>query len=245
MSDREISEFMKGVKDIDRRFEDQWLAKLTRGLDETVGEETRKIVLKGSDEVKSAVNPQEVIGWTKEVMRRVDSLLDEKERIGVMTGCACHVPERRLIPVRDKYRETKDLDLAYKMLRETFISDLRTGLKLDAELTGKIIGWGWGMAGVKEGNEIIATKMPFALKEYLEATDPKEKRYHYCHCPRIREAIKLPEPNISSTYCYCGAGFYKDIWEKILEQPVKVEVLETVLEGSTVCRIAIHLPRPL
>jgi predicted hydrocarbon binding protein len=41
-------------------------------------------------------------------------------------------------------------------------------------------------------------------------------------------------------YCYCGAGFYQDIWETVLGRPVEVEVLETVLEGGEVCRIAIH-----
>jgi hypothetical protein len=84
--------------------------------------------------------------------------------------------------------------------------------------------------------------LPFELKEYLKATDPREKGYHYCHCPRVREAIKLPEHGISTTYCYCGAGFYKDIWEKILQQTVEVEVLETALQGCCVCRIAIYLP---
>jgi len=44
------------------------------------------------------------------------------------------------------------------------------------------------------------------------------------------------------TYCYCGAGFYKGIWEEILQEPVEVEVLESVLKANEVCKIAIHLP---
>jgi len=47
---------------------------------------------------------------------------------------------------------------------------------------------------------------------------------------------------ISTTYCYCGAGFYKGIWEEILQRPVEVEVLESVLSGGEVCKIVIHLP---
>jgi len=43
-------------------------------------------------------------------------------------------------------------------------------------------------------------------------------------------------------YCYCGAGFYKGIWEEILQQPVEVQVLESVLKGDKVCKIAVHLP---
>jgi len=50
---------------------------------------------------------------------------------------------------------------------------------------------------------------------------------------------------ISPTYCYCGAGFYKDIWEEILQHPVEVEVMESVLKGDDVCKIAIYLPSDL
>jgi hypothetical protein len=46
---------------------------------------------------------------------------------------------------------------------------------------------------------------------------------------------------ISPTYCYCGAGFYRGIWEEILQRPVEIEVLETVLKGDAVCRFAIRL----
>jgi predicted hydrocarbon binding protein len=47
---------------------------------------------------------------------------------------------------------------------------------------------------------------------------------------------------LSPTYCYCGAGFYQGIWEEILQQPVQVELLESVLKGDDVCKIAIYLP---
>ncbi|HUT21312.1 MAG TPA: hypothetical protein VM366_19345 [Anaerolineae bacterium] len=47
---------------------------------------------------------------------------------------------------------------------------------------------------------------------------------------------------IPEIYCYCGAGYYKGIWEAILGQPVRVEVLESVLKGGDVCTIAIDLP---
>ncbi len=57
----------------------------------------------------------------------------------------------------------------------------------------------------------------------------------------MRDALRLREP-LSRTYCYCGAGFYKGIWEEILQVPVEVEVLESVLAGGEVCRIAISLP---
>ena len=47
---------------------------------------------------------------------------------------------------------------------------------------------------------------------------------------------------LPASYCYCGAGYYKGIWEEVLQRPVEVEVLESVLDGGDVCRVAITLP---
>ena len=111
------------------------------------------------------------------------------------------------------------------------------------ELIEEIVGRGWGAAGIKRDNAIIATKIPKSgyLVEYMKETDPEKKQQYYCHCPRVRDVLKTSE-SISATYCYCGAGFYKGIWEEILQAPVEVEVLESVLKGDEVCTIAIHLP---
>jgi len=126
-----------------------------------------------------------------------------------MTGWAFRFPEQRILELRAMYEETSDLDAVHKLLQDMFVSDLREGLKLDDHIINKILNWKMGVAGVKSGSKIVATKLPFELKEYLEATDAQEKRYHYRHCPRIREAIKSPRQEISKTYCHCGAGFYK------------------------------------
>jgi predicted hydrocarbon binding protein len=53
----------------------------------------------------------------------------------------------------------------------------------------------------------------------------------------LQSSGSLPE-----IYCYCGAGYYRGIWEEIVQEPVEVEVLESVLAGDEVCKVAIHLP---
>jgi predicted hydrocarbon binding protein len=129
------------------------------------------------------------------------------------------------------------------MLQARFESFLETGLQLDADLIADIVSKGWGLAGIRDGDNIIATKIPKSgyLVDYMNETDPEARRQLYCHCPRIRDVLKSPE-TISTTYCYCGAGYYKGIWEEILQQPVEVELLESVLRGDPVCKVAIHLP---
>ena len=224
-------------------FERAWLAKFSSCLDEIAGEETRKEVMKGSKGLSSQSSRQEVINWSKAAMERLDSLVDEAKRRQIMTGCACQYPKASLQEIREAYATTKDIDLAHQMLQEQFEAFLKDSLQLDDELVEDIVNRGWGSAGVKEGNTIVATKIPKSgyLIEYMRETDPQRRRQLYCHCPRTREVLATSE-TISPTYCYCGAGFYKGIWEEILQQPVEVEVLESVLQGDEVCRIAIYLP---
>ncbi len=227
-------------------FERAWLAKFSNCLDEIAGEEIRRQVMQGNEELSSQSSRQEVISWSKTAMERLDSLVDEEQAQEIMAGCACQYPKSALQEIKRKYKTTGDLDLAHQMLQEQFESMLRNSLQLSDELVEEIVSRGWGSAGVKQGDTIIATKIPKSgyLIEYMNETDPEKKRQYYCHCPRIREVLKTSE-TLSPTYCYCGAGFYKGIWEEILQRPVRVQVLESVLQGDLVCKIAIHLPKKI
>ncbi len=200
-------------------------------------------MLKGSEELSDQSSVEEVVGWTQGTMDRLVMLVGEEKSKGIITRCACHYSKSDLKEVRRKYEETGDIDLVHRMLQEKFESFLENTLGLSKEHITDVVGRGWGLAGVKDSNSIIATKIPKSgyLFEYLREADPEKRREIYCHCPRVRDALKISE-TIPPIYCYCGAGFYKGIWEEILQKPVEVEVLETVLSGGEVCKIAIHLP---
>ena len=228
-------------EDVD--FERAWLAKFSTLLHAAGGEEIRAEVMQGSASLSVASSRDEVIQWTQGAMERLDSLVDVAQRRAILTGCACQYPRAALQGARKAYEESGDIDLAHRILQEKFESFLREALELDEELVEDVVNRGWGSAGVKEGSSIIATKIPKSgyLLEYLREEDPTKKRQLYCHCPRIRDALKS-SVSISPTYCYCGGGFYKGIWEEILQQPVDVELLESVLRGDEVCKFAVFLP---
>jgi len=228
----------------EKDFERMWLRKFSRCLDEVAGEEIRKEIMKGSENFSDNSDREEVIEWSRKAMEKLDSLVDEEKRSDIMTGCACQYSQSDLDEIKKVYEETKDTNAVHQMLQEQFVSFLKNSLKLNDDTIDDIMERGWGLAGIKKGNTIIATKIPKSgyLTEYLEEGDTEKKRAVYCHCPRVRDAVKSGT-EISPTYCYCGAGFYKGIWEYILQQPVQVEVLESVLQGDDVCKIAIHLLR--
>jgi hypothetical protein len=221
-------------------FEKTWLAKLSSNLDRVVGLEIRGKIMAGSEGLSDGSERNAIIAWSKQAMDHLNALVDEEERREIMTGCACQYPKAELQDMRTKYKETGDISIVHGMLHERFVSFLRDSLRLDDDIIDDVVTRGMGLAGKLEGNTIVATKIPKSgyLRGYFAEKDPVKKRAIYCHCPRIRDALKT-NADISSTYCYCGAGYYKGIWEEILQRPVKVELLESVLKGDDACKVAI------
>jgi len=229
-------------------FERAWLAKFARGLREAVGEEMCREVMDGSEGLSADSAREEVIRWTEKAVGRLDHLVDTGGRRAILTGCGCQYPASELRPIRDAYEASAgDIQLARRMLQEKFESFLVDQLGLESDIVGQIVRKGWGLAGVLKGDTIIATKIPKSgnLVAYLEDVHPQRKRQLYCHCPRIMEVLggqdRAWADSVAELYCYCGAGFYKGIWEEILQRPVEVEVLESVLKGDDICRIAVYL----
>jgi predicted hydrocarbon binding protein len=224
-------------------FERYWLTKFGNCIEATGGADVRQQIMDGSQILSDDTPRAEVITWTQGAMKRLESLLDEDQLKQVMTGCACQYPKESLQEMRRSYAETGDIRLVHQMLLDQFKSFLQHSLELPNEMITDILARGWGAAGILEENRIIATKIPKSgyLRQYMEETDPGKKRALYCHCPRVRDVLKSGE-ELSTTYCYCGAGFYKGMWEEILQQPLEVELLQSVLKGDEVCQVAVHLP---
>ena len=224
-------------------FERYWQNKLTRGVDQHLGEGTRQEILKDGEKLSDESPAGEKITWTCQALDRLAEVTDGKTRQEILAQCACHYPVEDLQGVKVAYQENGDVDGAISMLQDKFEYFLRETLELEEELIKIILAQGWGLAGVRDGNRITATKIPKSgfLRQYFNEDDPLQKRRYYCHCPRVRDGIEN-EPVLPLTYCYCGAGFYKGIWEEILEEPVEVEMLESVIQGDEVCKIVVHLP---
>jgi predicted hydrocarbon binding protein len=226
-------------------FEGIWQEKLAKAIEKRSGEDARNRILAGGEILNQESPTEDRIRWTCGVLGRLAEETDQEKRQEVLADCACRYPVDDLQDVKETYQANRDLDQAIAMLGEKFERFLRDDLGLEETLIFAITRQGWGLAGIHdpEQNRIIATKIPKSgyIKDYFEASDPEEKRRIYCHCPRVREGVGK-EPQLPEEYCYCGAGFYKGIWEEILGEPVRVEVLESVMNGGDRCRIAVHLP---
>jgi predicted hydrocarbon binding protein len=57
----------------------------------------------------------------------------------------------------------------------------------------------------------------------------------YCLCPILEDAPK----DIPPIYCQCSAGYVREIFERGVGKPARVEITETVLRGGKSCRFTV------
>jgi effector-binding domain-containing protein len=200
-----------------------WLDRLAEGLDRCAGPDIRRRVMAGSEALKPDSPGEAQAAWARDMVARLDSAIeDDGTRCQIMAGCAHVFPQARIDRARAEYeRLAGDIDALLAFMHADpmhFYAMPR-----------------------REGNRIVVSKQPAERQRYEAATDPAEKRAAYCHCRMIKAAIRAQD-QVSPTYCYCGGGWYRRLWEGILGQPVGIELRESVLQGDERCTFAIVLP---
>jgi predicted hydrocarbon binding protein len=61
--------------------------------------------------------------------------------------------------------------------------------------------------------------------------------YELCYCGSVSKTRKP----ISNIYCQCSCGWYKRLFETLLDKPVKVELLDSIIHGADNCQFIIHI----
>ena len=189
---------------------------------------------------------------THTVMDRLECMVGKAQCKSILSGCLHGLKDEWFLDEKKKYEECGNIDAYLERKRTDFIAELEKlrdegGLYFTQEITDEVIGHVKShpevSGGVRDGNIIYETKIPYMTKEYLVETDERMKRYYYCHCAWVRESLRTGDVNVSPTFCYCSAGFHKKPYEVIFGQPLKAEVIDTVLDGGMCCKFAIHLPK--
>ena len=71
----------------------------------------------------------------------------------------------------------------------------------------------------------------------LREGDVVKVTYPRCFCPLVSD---FKEP-LSASYCFCSAGWLKEVYETVSGKPVTVEIVETVKRGAQRCRFNVKL----
>lgn len=188
---------------------------------------------------------------TRTVMQRLESLTDEETYQRIFSDCFRDLPDSFYRVDKQRFEETGDLDRFLVVHREAYLRQLETlknegRLYFSQEITDAVIAFVRANpeieVGVRKGNHIYVTKIPYQADLFLKEKDPQQKRYYACHCPWARESLRSGQQPVSARFCQCSAGFHKKFWEVMLGQPLKADVLESVLKGDDRCRFVIHLP---
>jgi len=193
-----------------------WDDRLEEGLDEILGEEERNIIMKGTENINFDSSWEERFDWIVSTMKRLEERTDELQRYQIVSCCADHFSERRIEGLRDIYLKKHDID----EVLEAMVEDP-----------------GWYEKPVREGNTIYSRKNPYDKEGYENAENDDERKKAYCHCGMIRDRLE----EVPSSYCYCGSGWYRQIWEGITGKPVRIELLKSLTNGDDECSFAIHL----
>jgi effector-binding domain-containing protein len=207
----------------------KWNELLAENLARVLGEAAEQQVMQGSEALTVESLVEERFRWVRGAMERLEGLADEQDRHDVLSRCAHVFPASQIEKLRAVYEEAKD----------------RTGEAREA--VDAVIAFmgedpGWGERPRREGNVIYSSKKPRDPEGYEKAPNRLEKRKAYCFCPLVREHL---EEGMPITFCYCGAGWYRQQWEGTLGRRVTVEIVRSLLKGDDLCEFAIRLPDDL
>lgn len=227
------------------------------GVVENIKERTKKYVDKNTikkifDELEKlplGTNPKEVPAYTKEFIRRIKKYVSDEMVKKILAGNNHQIPVEAMYSEKEFYEKSYSLEDYLKDRHARKVQELQEycdegKVWFEQVITQDVVDH------VKENQEILSailkdnklyvTKIPYETEAFLRADTGVERRYHACHCPFVREAIKLGL-EVDSDWCYCSAGFAKFPFEVILGRELSVKVIETPLSGSDICRFEIDL----
>ncbi len=191
----------------------------------------------GSD-IASTITPEPLaveaslesrLEWAKKAIIKVNCHADDAAKYDILSSCAHVFPSKPIEKMKATYEKAKETMTSLE--------------SIDQVLKMMSVDRAWGKPPAREGNVLIATKNPANQEAYDKASTKAERRQAACFCPVIRS--NLDDPSIPQEYCLCSAGWFRRQWEGALSQPVKVDVLKSVLKGDDFCQFAIHIPENL
>jgi len=223
---------------------------LTKNLKQKTSENNWREVFDNLKLPDLITTSKEKAAFTQKVMERLEAKLNKTKIREVLASNLHFVPDEEFLSSKKEFHKSKNIETFLANRHNEYVKELEEHAKnktlyytqeIDSEVVEYVRRNPTCQVGVREGNIIYVTKIPYQAKKYLHEKNQKMKRYYACHCPWVRETIKS-DKQISPEFCYCSAGFEKRLWDVIFSQPVKAEVLQTVLKGDLYCKFAIHIP---
>ncbi|UCH31539.1 MAG: hypothetical protein JSV05_08610 [Candidatus Bathyarchaeota archaeon] len=222
-----------------------WLDRFKETLDEFVGKELRRKIIDAGGPIKQSASTAKKAVWTKCMMDCLEANVDEKTCKKILTS-NLHFKSPKspsFKKLKRMYEKAGNINDVLKYLHEKWKKRIGDRYGYDSPEYKYVEADPTIEAGKREGPIVYVSKIPYQIKEFLEAEDGEAKRYRYCHCGWVRDSLKKSDrEKVSPTFCNCSGGWHKVPFEGIFEQSLEVDVVKSVLKGDEICTFAIHLP---
>lgn len=219
-----------------------------------LGTDRRDALFKGLARPPLGAPNRDKVAFNRQVMARLVDSANPQECSQILANSLRDLEDAWFQEDVKLFQECRDIDEFLDRSEAKFIAMLEklrdeNGLFFTQKITPEVVDYVRSQRLIARGRHVGDTlyevKIPHQTIEFLTESDPQRKRYHYCHCPWVKEGLKNGKANIPPTFCQCSAGFHKKRWEVVLGQPLQAEIIESVLQGDDRCMIAIHLPTGL
>ena len=203
-----------------------WEELFEENITGVLGEEARQTIIGESDQILLESSQADRFEWVKGCVDRLDQVSDDLQRYEILSTCSHVFPRSQAEKMREIYLQAVGEGAGLVEAVDAVVAFM----KEDA---------GWRPNITREGRVLYNTKNPSNPEAYAKATTDLERKQAYCFCPLISQQI---EDGMSDSFCYCSSGWERKQWEVALGQPVRIEVVKSLLKGDLECQFAIHLP---
>jgi hypothetical protein len=189
---------------------------------------------------------------TKMVLDRMEAELPARTCCEILTWNYHNIPIEAFKDSKERFEKAASIDEYLKGEHERLLKELEDCMRegrpwFEQEITPEVVEFVRGnqeiCTGLRQGDKVYLTKIPYAPSQFLKEKDPVMRKYYSCHCQLVRTALRDGKPRIPATFCYCSAGYEKLHFDAIFGEPVEVELLETPLKGDARCLFAIKIPK--
>ncbi len=195
-----------------------WTRRFSNKLEMVLGSEAKAKILAPMNDLDidspAAVRHQSLCN----ALTILEQKASDEEQYEILSHCAHIFPVELIPPMRELFRSTGNVDTV-----------------IDAMISK---GGYYPKLLRREGSIIYEEKSPANPTAYKEAKTDAERRRAYCFCPLIRNHLD----ETPKSFCNCSAGWPKQLWEGLLERPLKIQVVRSLINGDNTCEFAIHLP---
>jgi hypothetical protein len=225
--------------------------RLSQELARKIGAERRDEMLAGLEPPSIGASPLAKSAYMRALVERLTGRVEAGTLSAVLTANLHYQPKEAFADARERFLAAPDIDRFAEDEHDRYVAFLARfrddgTLYFTQPISDAVLDWVRSTptcgGGVRHGDRIRVTKIPYQADEYLRATDETRKRYLACHCPWARASIVHAETAVPARLCECSAGFEKQLWDAVFDRPVQVDVVSSALAGDLLCEFDVHVP---